>query len=75
VVCIGDRSTAVKVIRSIDEQGRYGERSHGRTQTDPDAKIFTYPCLSADHGARIATINQQSWRKITDDEDRIELAI
>jgi hypothetical protein len=38
-------------------------------------RFFTYLCLSADHGARIATINQQSRRKITGDEDRIELAI
>jgi hypothetical protein len=53
----GDRSTAVKVIRSTDELGRYGERSRDQTQTDPDAKIFTCPCLSSDHGARIATIS------------------
>jgi hypothetical protein len=75
MACTGDRSTTAKVIRSTDEQGRYGKRSRDRTQTNPDAKIFTYLCLSADHGAWIATINQQSRRKITGVEDRIQLVI
>jgi hypothetical protein len=54
----GDRSTAVKVIRSTDELGgKYGKLSCHETQLNPGAKIFTCLCFSSDHGARITTIS------------------
>jgi hypothetical protein len=54
-----DQQAAIagELIRAGRKARGYGELSRGRTQVDPDAKIFTRPPLSTIHSARILTID------------------